>query len=450
MKKTFALLMALAMMVTCFVGFAVNSSAALEYVEETYSYNAALDEYGTHGEEGEVEIDDLGSYTYEEFLFCDGLWTYEYWDPDNETFEPMTAYFAENQSGWVHGVWANIYTVSADSAWSSSPFSYCSIMQNGKYLHPGSGAGAVLTFIVPASGTITYDASIYAYSGGNTEEAQPETWGDYVGLFVNDEQVWPANGDSDENKIGYHNSSSSDPLVINYPSFKVQAGDRIRLRVTAAGGNNGSKGTSLVQMPTITYHEAGSLPVGNPNGTAPTGILAECPKNTLNCDVSWAEAKNAVGYNIYLTKDGETESVKVNGDTPITGTSYTIENLDPNTLYQLTMTTVVKSGNESAPSDPVAFKSRKAPDAGKEDKPAASDKEEDKTPASTDAAPAPSDKGGNEGGSNLGLIIGIAVGAVVLVAVVVVVIVIVAKKKKVAAPAAEAEAAPAEETKDAE
>ena len=56
MKKTLALIMTLAMVLSCVVGLAVNTSAAeLEWVEESYSYKSALEEVGTHGD-GAIEI----------------------------------------------------------------------------------------------------------------------------------------------------------------------------------------------------------------------------------------------------------------------------------------------------------------------------------------------------------------------------------------------------------
>ena len=444
MKKTLALFMALAMIAAFFVGFAVNSSAAPAFVEETYTYADALEEHGKHGEDGDVEISEGGAYNYEEFLFCDGVWTYEYLDNDDGgVFKPMTAYFAEKQEGWVHGGWSNIYTANEDSAWTSGGNSYCSIMSAGKYLHPGNTGGCALTFIVPATGVISYDAAIYAYgTDSNTPEKQPETWGSCVWLYVNDTLVWPADeGASESNRMGGHNTSSSSPVNVSYPSFNANEGDRIRLVVTAYANHNGSKGTALASMPTVTYHSA-SVPIGNPKGSAPTGIAAECPKNTLNCNVEWTEAKNAAGYNLYLQKEGDEAPVKVN-DAPVTGTSYTIEGLESSTLYQLTMTTVTKEGNESDPSEPIAFKSRKV------DAPASTDTgdttESNKTtdtPANTDtAAGKPAEKPTEKGGFPWWIIV--VVAAVVVIAVVVVIIIVAGKKKK----AAPAEAAPAEENK---
>ena len=444
MKKMLAIFLSLTMVLSLAVGFAVNSSAAnLEWVEETYCYQDALEEVGTHGD-GAIEIDEAtGAYNSADgFFFCDGLWTYEYWDPELESFELMSAYYKEKQDGWVHGGWSNIYTAFAESAWTSSGYSYCSIMSNGKYLHPGDTAGAVLTFVVPVSGTISYEAGIYAYGDGNTDEKKPETWGDYVTLWVNDTQVYPAPADDPEiSRIGYQNSSSAEPLKVSYPSFKANAGDKIRLCVIAAGGDNGGKGTCLSQMPTITYHEAG-IPIGNPNGVPPTNIMTERSNDDNSTDtvVTWDAAKNAVGYNIYL--GGE----KVN-DAPITETTYTLTGLEASTLYELTISSVTAAGSESAQSDVQTFKTKKVKDAP------ASDKTSDdaSTNAGTDvpSTDAPAKDPAPKAGFPIWIVI---VAGVAVVAIVAVLVIVLGKKKKPAdaAPAAEAEAAPAEENKDAE
>ena len=445
MKKTLSLIMTLAMILSCVVGFAMNSSAAeLEWVEETYTYQDALEEVGTHGN-GSIEIEAItGAFNSSDgFFFCDGLWTYEYWDPADETFKPMTAYYKDNQEGWVHGSWDNIYTTFAESAWAESGYSYCSIMNNGKYLHPGKTAGAVLTYVVPVEGTISYDASIYSYGTGNTQENKPETWGNYVTLWVNDTKVYPAASDDPEiSRIAYDNTSAAEPLKVSHPSFKVKEGDKIRLCVIANGGENGSKGTCLVQMPTITYHDA-AVPVGNPKGLPPTNIMTERSDDDTSTDtiVTWDAAKNAAGYNIYVG------GKKVN-DAPVTETTYTITGLEGGTLYELTVSSVSASGAESEQSEPQTFKT-KTPKGG-----ATSDKTSDKVtsdagtnvPSTNAPAKDPAPKAG------FPIWILFVVAAVVVVAVGVVLVVVLSKKKTPAdaAPAAEAEAAPAEENKDAE
>ncbi len=443
MKKTLALLMALAMMLACVAGLAMNTSATeQEWVYETYSYQDALEEVGTHGD-GEIEIDEAtGSYdSVDGFYFCDGLWTYEFWDPETETFEPMTSYYKDKQVGWAHGTWANIYTAFADSAWKKTGYTYCSIMSNGKHMHPGNTAGPAITFIAPASGVISYEASIYPYS--KSHNSDNIALGNYATLWVNDTQVYPAPDEDPE--IGHIFSdlhSSSSPLEVTCSSFKVNEGDRVRLRIIAAGGDNGGRRVILSKLPTVTYHEA-SVPIGDPNGTPPANIITErVGKDTTDMKVSWEAAKNAASYNVYV--NGE----KVN-EAPITECTYTVTGLDADTLYDMTVTTVLASGVESAHSDPQSFKTAKG---NKADAPATDTSSDDsEIVVSTDTGVVEQPK--DEGSFPWWIV---AVAGVAVVAIVVVLVLVLGKKKKPAEAAEEAapaeaaeEAAPAEAAEEA-
>jgi len=437
MKKSLAILMVLALVSGLLAVCSVTGSAAVAYVEETYSYSDILEEFGTHAE-GEVQPDaEYNAYIYDEFTFGDGLWTYEYYDVAAEKFEPMTAYYATKQEGWVHSTWSNFYTSTAESAWVGSDYTYCTIGVSGKRMHPGDGAGATITFIVPAGGAISYDVSAYAYGSGNAPDQKiGDEWGTYLSLYVNDEKVYPTTED-DSNRLGYQNTSSASPYVLSCPSFSVKAGDRVRLVATAAANNNTAKGINLVSLPVITYHTA-EVPVGNPNGIPPVGVMSNCPKDTLTCEVEWPAAKNAVSYNVYIKADGETEYTKVN-DAPITDTKFTVTDLKSATLYELIVTSITAEGKESEPSEAIAFKSRKV-DTPASDTPAtdapSTDAPATDAPATSDAPKTDAkDDAPDKGGFPIWILI-VAIAAAVVVVVVVVIIVIVSKKKK-ALPEAE-------------
>jgi uncharacterized membrane protein len=135
------------------------------------------------------------------------------------------------------------------------------------------------------------------------------------------------------------------------------------------------------------------------------------------------------------------ELLKINTE-PVTDLKYTITGLDFDTLYELTLTSVTKDGNESVHSDPVAFKTPSGDGV-------ASDKDSDTS--NTDASvnqdgenkPVNSN---NTKGDNAGFPwIIVVIIAVVVVAVAIVLVLVLGKKKKaVAAPVAEeaSEAAP--------
>ncbi len=449
MKKTLALLMTLAMMLSCFVGFAVNASAEGEFVEETYAYEDVAAEYGVHDDLAMNE--DYYSYDSETgFSFCDGRWTYEYYNSEDEEFLPMTAYYKDNyySEGWKQGAaWANIYTAFPEAAWDQSGYTYCSML-GYKYLHPGSAGGASVTFVVPETGTISYEAGIFANSDtnhpNNADGYLAEDWGALVYLYINDTQVYPAEGDAEEvNRIGYHNTSKAEPLEVSLTSVKVNKNDKIRLMVLAYGGNNSSKGTYFAKTPVVTYHDA-VVPVGNPNGTPPTNLFAEVDKNTNDTTVTWDAASNAASYNIYMKEsDGEGDAVKVNAD-PITDTKYTLTGLAADKFYDVYVTTVTSQGNESAASDPLVFKTKK----GVEGAPSTDTGNNDSN-VNTDA-PVVDNNGGDEEGSSMLLWIIIGAAAVVVIVVVVVLVVVLGKKKPAAEAVAEAapvaeEAAPAVE-----
>ncbi len=465
MKKTLALLMTLAMMLSCIAGLAVNSSAAqLEYVEETYSYESVLEEVGSH-DEGREKDADLGCYKSEEgFFLGNGMWTYEYWDVASSSFKPMSAYFSDAAEGGAMGVYTKYYIAVAEGAWdNASPYRYCAILKSGTALHPGDGADSALTYVVPATGTISYDVSVSCNNESNTSDPTNglgDNWGSVVTVYLNDKQIWPAEGDT-SNRIGYETNPADNPLAVSVPSFKVNEGDKVRLVVSAYNRVKSCKMVDLTSLPVITYHDAGELSVGDPKGVAPTGVMHErVSKETTDTIISWGETIKAVGYNVYYKVVGSAdEAVKANAE-PITDLTYTLTGLESDTMYELTVTSVTATGSESDPSDPYTFKTPKVEAASGSDKtsdgssdastPVASDENDGSVSNSnnSNANPQPSD------GFPWWIII---VAAVVVIAIVVVLVLVLGKKKapeatSEAAPAVEdapeAEAAPAEEEKN--
>ena len=343
MKKLLALLMTLVMAVSFVVTLSVSSSAAtVEWVEETYNMQNVMDAFGTH------EVDDEFNLKAEA-LFGDGMWTYEWFDVNTGEFSPMSAYYDKAQEGWSNGGWGTSYVPYADAVWDNGdPACYCLISSNGKTMHPGDGAGPVISYIVPVDGVISFDASIYPYGSGNTSDSA--NGGTSVYVYQNDTRIWPAT--EDEAKMTYDMYTADAPKEVSVVSFNVKAGDRIRMTVTCSPGTGkGSKGTTVVKLPVVTWHSA-SVPIGNPNGNPPEGIMSK-DATANSCKVVWEAAKNAAGYNIYL--DGK----KVN-DSPVTALEYVIEGLEARTLYEFSITTVTTEGKESEKSEPQSFRTKKA------------------------------------------------------------------------------------------
>lgn len=422
MKKVLVILMTLAMVVSCFAGFAVSSSAAeLEYVEEAYNYVEAVEaDFGTHtaqvGEDGTI----TGEYTLGTY------WTYEWLDVATGVFSPMSAFFATTQTGWAHGGWANFYTSNVESAWTKMAATYCSVASSGKRMHPGDAAGSTITFLVPATGVISFDASIAPYG---THASDSDNGGDAVWVYLNDKKVWPEN---DEDAVFYSDTASkTDPKVVSLASFEVTAGDKLRFVLTTKPGTtNGSKGCDLVDLPVVTYHSAkkadgSEMPVGNPNGEPPLNVLTT-DATIEGCKVTWDAAKNAKGYNLYIA--GE----KINTEL-VTETSYTITGLEHKTLYEVTVTTVTNSDKESEPCAPVSFRTKKDPTVTETPVTTTTDTTTtggtDTTDTSSQAPVTTTNKvdAPAEDNSMLWIIIAAAAAAVVVI---VVVVVVISKKKK--------------------
>ncbi len=224
--------------------------------ENSYFYKMqnCLNEFGTH-HTSITQDPDTGAYINNAgFTMGNGLWTYEYWDPEanngNGEFKPMSAYFAESQTNWVHGGWSNFYTADVQSAFVKNYTTFCSVGGNGQRLHPGDTAGVVVTFVAPCTGTISYDLSIYLFGGSDRNSASGR--GDVLSLYVNDTRVWPAAGEEDC-VIYSDTATSSDPYKVSVPALEVKAGDKIRFMVTTNNGKNSAAGAMFVNLPAVSY-----------------------------------------------------------------------------------------------------------------------------------------------------------------------------------------------------
>ncbi len=444
MKKTLALLMSLALMITVVASFAVSSNAApVEYVEDVYSYATFLEtEYGKHA--SSMEADDDGARISTAGFTFDELWTYEYYDQAESAFKPMTAYFEEvPEDGWCLSTWDNLYTTSKEAALAQSPYTYCMVFDGGRRLHPSPVSGPAITFIVPADGTVSYDLAIYMYNAGSSAA----DWGNKIFVYQNDTKIWPQGEDV---SIYADTDGAGNPYEVSVPSFNVKAGDKIRFMLHTTNGNNGGMGAYLSSLPEVTYHEA-SVPIGNPKGTPPKNVIVDrLGKDTTDIFVTWDAVKNATGYNVYLKSDADSAPVKVNSE-PITSTEYTATGLKGKTLYDLTVTAVMSSGVESEASPAQTFVT---PEVN-----SGSDKNTDVTntvdtnntvdvsepgskPVTSGSDKPTTDKPAEKEGFPLWIII--AIIAVVVVVAAAVVAVVVLTKKKSAAPAE----TPAEEPKE--
>ena len=87
--------------------------------------------------------------------------------------------------------------------------------------------------------------------------------------------------------------------------------------------------------------------IGN-NGYSilPPASVSAVPANSI--DLSWSSVSGAVGYNVYRSTTSGSGYVKINGSSPVTGTSYVDKNTIPGTTYYYVVTSVNSKGQESA------------------------------------------------------------------------------------------------------
>ena len=338
-------------LVLCFAVVAVPFfGSSLSYVEESYLYEDAVikdPDWGKHATSTD------GALTEEPF-FGDGLWSYEYFDTATKTFHPMGAYFGEKQECWAHGGWSGFYTASAQSAFEDGPLTYCTVGVNGRRLHPGDGAGAVVTFHVPESGNVTYLASVYSY--GSNDSSDPNG-GSSLKLYLNDTCIYPAT--EEESYFYVDTSSEANPMEIRKESFDVEEGDRLRLVLTVKPGTTkASKGVNFVQFPEVQYHSSENSPTFGPAAitfeasdwkvetTADTAVVTRFLEERFSAIVE--------GMNLYL--NGE----KVN-DVVITEKQYVIRGLSPDTVYEIAAEPVLQGNrNPSSIGAPIFIRTEKA------------------------------------------------------------------------------------------
>lgn len=148
----------------------------------------------------------------------DGLWKYEWFARETETFAPMTW----NGTG-------SYYEAPFETADASDPHWYCRIRSHGTNMHPGAQADATITFIAPEAGAIRYTVNI-------TRQVVPTPDGNTIRVMVND-KIIPIQG-AEDYLLNDANTLSLD-LTIN-----VEKGDLVRLMI-GSQGNSSSDGVNF-------------------------------------------------------------------------------------------------------------------------------------------------------------------------------------------------------------
>lgn len=423
MKKTLAILMTLAMVLSLFAGLTLNSSAHnLKYVEKEYKYSEALANYG-------VGLED-GAAIKGETIF-EGLWAYEYLDLTGEkgVFKPMGAFHATAVAGAAH-TWLNIYTTTTTAVMDpNDPYNYCCFGNSGLRIHPGLKTSPTLAFIVPVSGEINLDAAIGGYGANNTREKKPDSYGSIIEVWVNDTKVWPA-ADASEQRAWFTGDEGT--CTIDIDNLKVKEGDYVRISATVplteeGNPDKGAKGMDFTTPPVVTYVKTDDgTPIGDPNGTPPANVKTS-DRTSDGFTVSWDKADTAASYNIYTYTDDASKAVKMNS-APVTELTFNVTGLESSTTYYVYVTTVTAAGGESLPSDAMTVKTRAGEVASTDTSSDVASSETDTTvPSDTSAAPSTSDTTEEP---KAGFPIWIVIVAAVAVVAVIVVVIVLGKKKK--------------------
>ncbi len=422
MKKTLAILMTLAMVLSLFAGLTLNSSAHnLKYVEKEYKYAEALTNYGVGIEDGAIK----GETIFED------RWAYEYLDltGDKGVFKPMGCWQSSPIDGANHK-WANIYTTTTTAVLDGTdPYNYCCFGNTGVRIHPGLKTSPVLAFIVPVSGEINLDAAIGGYGSGNTREKKPVSYGCIIEVWVNDAKVWPA-ADAPEQRAWYTGDEGT--CTIDIDNLKVKEGDYVRISATVAKNEEGNpdkggKGMDFTTMPVVTYVKTDDgTPIGDPNGTPPASVKTS-DRTSDGFTVSWEKADTAVSYNIYTYTDDASKAVKMNS-APVTELTFNVTGLESSTTYYVYVTTVTAAGGESLPSDAMTVKTRAGETTSTDTSSDVASSETD-TSAPSDTSAAPSNTDTTEE-PKAGFPIWIVIVAAVAVVAVIVVVIVLGKKKK--------------------
>ncbi|MCD9022163.1 fibronectin type III domain-containing protein [Cohnella silvisoli] len=108
------------------------------------------------------------------------------------------------------------------------------------------------------------------------------------------------------------------------------SGTTFSVTVTAVNGSGEGAASSTDSVTTIP--------------SAPTG-LSSSAHSTTGWTQTWTAVTGASGYNVYI------DGVKVNGASPINGTTYDVTGQTPGTTYSVTVTAVNASGEGPASSD---------------------------------------------------------------------------------------------------
>ncbi len=321
MKKILSLVVTLALVLSCIVGFAMNSVAS----EDVYNYADALVDYG---KVDGITQSSLGAYNSAEGFFLADVWTYEFYDrvAGANTFRPMSSYYTGNPGnnaggGWNNSGWVRTYVPDEGSPWSLtggySPYRYCMIFSNnstasgtnpnGMRMHPAASGDPVLTFVAPKAGTISYDASLYAYGGTDSTATDGGT---LITVWVNDEQVFPAAGSGVDNHIGGDDTSAADPFEIVLSGLTVAAGDRVRLCVTAPNGAYGGKGVELVDAPVVTYTE-----VSDSSDSNSSDVSSDSSSDTSDSSSDTSDSSSDTSDSSSDTSDSSSDTSDSSSDT---------------------------------------------------------------------------------------------------------------------------------------
>ena len=170
---------------------------------------------------------------------ADGLWKYEWFARENETFAAMDW----NAAG-------SYYEAQFTEAAASDTHWYCRVRSNGTNLHPGAQADATLTFVAPESGSIRYSVNL-------TRQSAPNPNGNTVRVMVND-KIIPINGAED------YLLDVTSTFTVDL-KFDVQKGDLVRLMI-GSQGNSGADGVNFSGLK-VQYLSGDKLEAEKPSYT---------------------------------------------------------------------------------------------------------------------------------------------------------------------------------------
>ena len=163
-----------------------------------------------------------------------------------------------------------------------------------------------------------------------------------------------------DNNVWYGSSSGLPPFAgpndrVVDPKFVNPAGHDFHLKSDSPCIDRGSSVPgSLVKRdfdgitrPQGTAIDIGAYEYDGAPSTAlpPPSTITATAANSI--DLSWSSVSGAVGYNVYRSTTSGSGYVKINGSTPVTGTSFVDQNTTPGTTYYYVVTSVNSAGQES-------------------------------------------------------------------------------------------------------